>query len=77
MGKVIWIIVIFFVDVSVMRYIFFYCKKFLINMICYFWRVFYGFLKIGGGVKDKWEVDVNNVFLFELNMFFFNKREYI
>lgn len=46
-------------------------------MICYFWKVFYGFLKIGGGVKDKWEVDVNNVFLFELNMFFFNKRDYI
>lgn len=66
-----------FVDVSAMRYIFFYCKKSSINMTCHSRRVFYGLLKIGGGVKDKWEVDVNNVPLPELNTFSFNKRDYI
>lgn len=65
-----------FVDVSAMRYIFFYCKKSSINMTCHSRRVFYGLLKIGGGVKDKWEVDVNNVPLPELNTFSFNKRDY-
>lgn len=64
-----------FVDVGAMRYIFFYCKKSSINMTCHSRRVFYGLLKIGGGVKDKWEVDVNNVPLPELNTFSFNKRD--
>lgn len=76
MGKVIRIIAIFFVDVSAMRYIFFYCKKSSINMTCHSRRVFYGLLKIGSGVKDKWEVDVNSVPLPELNTFSFNKRDY-